>query len=78
MGDVNSLKTDSSVLKRKFCGDLKARRFLIQMKEITTKIIVCNIHTFLLFLIIELFYRAIKSNRFNVPPSLSLIPVMKR
>jgi len=67
-----------SVLKRKFCGDLKARRFLIQMKEITTKIIVCNIHTFLLFLIIELFYRAIKSNRFNVPPSLSLIPVMKR
>jgi hypothetical protein len=47
-----------SVLKRKFSGDLKARRFLIQMKEITTKMIVCNIHTFLQFLIVELFYRA--------------------
>jgi hypothetical protein len=48
-----------SVLKRKFSGDLKARRFLIQMKEITTKMIVCNIHTFLQFLIVELFYRAV-------------------
>ena len=47
-----------SVLKRKFSGDLKARRFLIQMKEIATKMIVCNIHTFLQFLIVELFYRA--------------------
>ena len=49
-----------SVLKRKFSGDLKARRFLIQMKEIATKMIVCNIHTFLQFLIVELFYRAKK------------------
>jgi hypothetical protein len=48
-----------SVLKRKFCGDLKARKSLIQMKEIATKMIVCNIHTSLQFLIVELFYRAI-------------------
>ena len=47
-----------SVLKRKFSGDLKARRFLIQTKEIATKMIVCNIHTFLQFLIIEVCYRA--------------------
>jgi len=47
-----------SVLKRKFDGDLKARIFRIQMKEIATKIIVCNIHRFLQFLTIEVFYRA--------------------
>jgi hypothetical protein len=47
-----------SVLKRKFGGDLKARKFLIQMKEIANKMIVCNIHTFLQFLLIEVFYRA--------------------
>jgi transposase len=47
-----------SVLKRKFSGDLKARRFLIQMKEIANKMIVCNIHRFLLFLVIEVFYSA--------------------
>jgi hypothetical protein len=47
-----------SVLKRKFNGDLKARRFLIQMKEIANKMIVCNIHRFLLFLIGKVFYRA--------------------
>ena len=47
-----------SVLKRKFSGDLKARRFLIQMKEIANKMIVCNIHSFLLFLMVEVFYRA--------------------
>src|SRR5208337_4084488 len=49
-----------SVLKRKFSGDLKARRFLIQMKEIANKMIVGNIHRFLQFLIIEVFYRANK------------------
>src|SRR5208337_440219 len=48
-----------SVLKRKFSGDLKARRFLIQMKEIANKMIVGNIHRFLQFLIIEVFYRAV-------------------
>jgi len=42
-----------SVLKRKFSGDLKARRFLVQKKEIATKMIVCNIHTFLQFLILR-------------------------
>ena len=47
-----------SVLKRKFSGDLKARRFHIQIKEIANKIIVCNIHRFLLFLIVKVFYRA--------------------
>ena len=47
-----------SVLKRKFSADLKARRFLIQTKEIANKMIVCNIHSFLLVLIIEVFYRA--------------------
>jgi len=47
-----------SVLKRRFSGDLKARRFLIQMKEIANKMIVCNIHRFLQFLIVEVFYRA--------------------
>ena len=49
-----------SVLKRKFGGDLKARKFTIQMKEIAGKMIVCNIHRFLLFLVIEVFYRAQK------------------
>ncbi len=47
-----------SVLKRKFSGDLKARKFVIQMKEIAGKMIVCNIHRFLQFLVIEVFYRA--------------------
>ena len=36
-----------SVLKRKFSADLKARIFLVRKKEITNKMIVCNIHTFL-------------------------------
>ena len=48
-----------SVLKRKFSGDLKARIFAIQKKEIAGKMIVCNIHRFLQFLVIEVFYRAI-------------------
>jgi transposase len=47
-----------SVLKRKFSGDLKARRFLIQTKEIANKMIVCNIHRFLQFLMVKVFYRA--------------------
>jgi len=45
-----------SVLKRKFSGDLKARMFLVQKKEIANKMIVCNIHTFLQFLVNEVFY----------------------
>ena len=49
-----------SVLKRKFSGDLKARMFAIQKKEITGKMIVSNIHRFLQFLVIEVFYRAKK------------------
>jgi hypothetical protein len=47
-----------SVLKRKFSGDLKARKFSVQLKEIAGKMIVCNIHRFLQFLVIEVFYRA--------------------
>ena len=54
-----------SVLKRKFSGDLKARRFRIQIKEIANKMIVCNIHRFLLFLTVEVFYRAIRSKCFG-------------
>ncbi len=50
-----------SVLKRKFGGDLKARIFSIQRKEIAGKMIVCNIHKFLQFLVMEVFYRAKKS-----------------
>jgi len=49
-----------SVLKRRFSGDLKARKFLIQMKEIANKMIVCNIHRFLQFLFLKVFYRAVK------------------
>ena len=48
-----------SVLKRKFNGDLKARKFLIQMEEIAGKMIVCNIHRFLQFLLVKVFYRAL-------------------
>ncbi len=48
-----------SVLKRKFSGDLKARRFFIQTKEITNKMIVCNIHRFLQFHMVKVFYSAI-------------------
>jgi hypothetical protein len=47
-----------SVLKRKFSGDLKARKFSVQLKEIAGKMIVCNIHRFLQFLVTEVFYRA--------------------
>lgn len=47
-----------SVLKRKFGGNLKARLFSTQKKEITGKMIVCNIHRFLLVLWREVFYRA--------------------
>jgi hypothetical protein len=49
-----------SALKRKFSGDLKARLFTIQKKEITKKTIVCNIHKVLQFLVFEIFYRAHK------------------
>ena len=55
------VETKFSVLKRKFGGDLKARKFLCQTKEIANKMIVCNLHRFLLFLVIEVFYRAEKS-----------------
>ena len=47
-----------SVLKRKFSGDLKARSYIIQKKEIAGKMIVCNLHRFLQFLFFRVFYRA--------------------
>ena len=49
-----------SVLKRKFGGDLKARKFIVQMKEIANKMIVCNIHRFLQFLVTEVSKRKIQ------------------
>ena len=52
------VETKFSVLKRKFGGDLKARKFLCQTKEIANKMIVCNLHRFLLFLLVKVFYRA--------------------
>ena len=52
------VETKFSVLKRKFSGDLKAKIFLIQMKEIAGKMIVCNIHRYLQFFILKVFYRA--------------------
>jgi hypothetical protein len=52
------VETKFSVLKRKFGSDLKARIFLIQTKEIACKMIVCNLHRFLQFVIWKVFYRA--------------------
>jgi hypothetical protein len=52
------VENEFSVLKRKFGGDLKARIFTIQKKEIAGKMIVCNIHRFLQLLVMEVFYRA--------------------
>ena len=62
-----------SVLKRKFGGDLKARKFIVQMKEIANKMIVCNIHRFLQFLVTEVFYRAqiFKNRKLKKSPYLS-------
>lgn len=56
------VETSFSILKRKFGSDLKSRKFSVQMKEIANKMIVCNIHRFLLFLIVNVFYRANFSN----------------
>ena len=57
-GKRQLVETKFSVLKKKFGGDLKARIFSLQMKEISGKMIVCNIHRFLQFLVIEVFYTA--------------------
>ncbi|MFZ1127840.1 MAG: hypothetical protein WAN78_06385, partial [Methanoregula sp.] len=57
----------------KFGGDLKARKFIVQMKEIANKMIVCNIHRFLQFLVTEVFYRAIFFT-FSALPFLVLVP----
>lgn len=54
------VKNTFSVMKKKVGGDLNARKFLIQMKELAEKMIVCNLHRFLQFLIGVVFYRAKK------------------
>lgn len=51
------VETRFSILKRKFGGDLKARIFLIQRKEIALKLIVCNLHRHLQFLPGVVFYK---------------------
>jgi hypothetical protein len=60
------VETKFSVLKRKFSGDLKARIFLIKMKEIAGKMIVCNIHRYLQFFILKVFYRAIFTTSYTL------------
>jgi hypothetical protein len=52
------VETTFSILKRKFGGDLKARKILIQMKEIAGKMIACNIRRHLQSLVLDVFYRA--------------------
>jgi len=52
------VETQFSVLKRKFSGDLKTRTFDLQLKELSCKMIVCNLHRFLQFILVEVFYRA--------------------
>ncbi|WP_165394701.1 hypothetical protein [Methanofollis fontis] len=64
--DDKNVENKLSVLKRKFSGDLKARKFLIQTKDIAGKIIVCNLHRSLQFLIVEVFYSAFLSG--SAPP----------
>jgi hypothetical protein len=58
------VETKFSVLKRKFGGDLKTRKFSNQRKELSCKMIICNLHQFLQFVMIGVFYRA---DNFNVP-----------
>jgi len=53
------VETRFSVLKRRFGADLKSRIFQIQKKEISCKIILANLDTFIRFLWIEVFYRAV-------------------
>jgi hypothetical protein len=43
------------VMKRKIRGDLKARRQLIRMKDIASKMTARNLHTVLPFLLTEVF-----------------------
>jgi len=52
------VETKFSVLKRKFGGDLKTRKFSNQRKELSCKMIICNLHQFLQFGMIKVFYRA--------------------
>jgi hypothetical protein len=59
------VETKFSVLKRKFGGDLKTRKFSNQRKELSCKMIICNLHQFLQFVVIEVFYRAVFSTPFS-------------
>jgi len=53
------VETTFSALKRKFRGDLKARKFPVQRKDIVNKLIISNTPGFLLFLISVVFRRVI-------------------
>jgi len=57
------VETKFSVLKRRFGTDLKSRSFQIQKKEISCKIILANLDRFILFVWVEVFYRAYFFNR---------------
>ena len=52
------VETKFSVLKRRFGADLKSRIFQIQKKEISCKIILANLDTFIQFVWYKVFYRA--------------------
>ncbi len=56
------VETKFSVLKRRFGADLKSRSFQIQKKEISCKMILANLDRFILFVWIEVFYRAENEN----------------
>jgi hypothetical protein len=66
---INSVGYRASSLLQHFVytTDLNARVFPVQMKEIANKMIICNIHRFLQFLIIEEFYRAKLQSKKNHP-----------
>ena len=62
------VETKFSVLKRRFGADLKSRSFQIQKKEISCKIILANLDRFILFVWIEVFYRAKILNQDLIDP----------
>jgi hypothetical protein len=75
-GKRQLVETRFSVLKKRFGGDLKTRIFPVQIKEISGKMIVCNIHRFLQFLVIEVFYTANFSLFLNSHGSLPASPAV--
>jgi hypothetical protein len=49
------VETKFSVLKRKFGGDLKTRKFSNQRKEFSCKMKICDLRQFLQFVVSEVF-----------------------